>query len=407
MHPGMEVWATVTSNMLQGDYIFEFPPVVTMFILLAMTFGILLSFDRLRARTAFGIMVGQVILYLLLSFILWMGSKRVDLMIIPAFLATSLAYLVVISNEMRERLFLKRVFGPYVAPELMDLMYQTREVPALGGEQISGSAFFSDLQGFTTFSEQLSPTDLVALLNEYLTRMTDTLMGHRGTLDKYEGDAIIAFFGAPIRDEAHAIQAVSAAIQMQNALAELRQKWGSEGDKWPDSIKEIQMRIGVNSGDMLVGNVGSEGRMNYTMMGDTVNVAARLESSAKQYGVLTQISEATALLMPENVAMRKLGATQLVGKTRPAVTYEVLGFVDDLTDADRQLLDLWPQAMAAIDEQQWDKATEILTRTAELERVYAHRPTHPSRVYLETRIPAWSTQNLANDWQAVWVYHAK
>ncbi len=407
MHPGMEVWATVISNLRQGHFINTVPELLLYVILIFMTYIVLLSFDRLRARIAFSIMFAQLLLYLALSYVLWGFSTSIDLMLMPAFIGTSLSYLIVISNEMRERLFLKKVFGPYVAPELMDLMYKTREVPALGGEQVSGSAFFSDLQGFTTFSEQLTPTDLVALLNEYLTSMTDTLMDHRGTLDKYEGDAIIAFFGAPVHDETHAIQAVHAAIHMQNGLAELRKKWAGEGDKWPDSIKQIQMRIGVNSGDMLVGNVGSEGRMNYTMMGDTVNVAARLESSAKQYGVLTQISEATALLMPGNIALRKLGATQLVGKTSPAVSYEVLGFQDELSQADQELLTLWPQAMEAIDHQNWDEAIRILTKTAALERVYAHRPTNPSRVYLDIRIPFWRLQPGSEDWKAVWILDAK
>ena len=407
MHPGMEVWATLISNMQLGHYIVTFHWLLQLTLLSIIAFIILFTFDRFLARNAFVIMLGQLLFYVLLMYGLWRGFQRIDLTLLPALMASFTAYLIVISNEMRERLFLRRVFGPYVAPELMDLMYQTREVPALGGEQVSGSAFFSDLQGFTTFSEELTPVNLVALLNEYLTDMTDTLMAHRGTLDKYEGDAIIAFFGAPIPDDKHAIQAVKAAINMQTALHNLRAKWASEGDKWPESIWGIQMRIGVNSGDMLVGNVGSEGRMNYTMMGDTVNVAARLESSAKQYGVLTHISEPTALLMPENIALRKLGATQLLGKTRSAISYEVLGFVEDLTEADRQLLKLWPQAMEAIANQEWPAAINILTQTLALERQYAHRPTNPSQVYLEIRIPHWQAEDHEADWQPVWIFNSK
>lgn len=407
LHPGMEVWATVLSNFTQNDFIYQFPKIPLFLILFGMGFVILYSFDHLKVRFAFPIILLQLLLYLLLAYLLWSGDARILLPLVPPLLVSTLAYIIVFSNEMRERLFMKRVFGPYISPELMQLMYQTREAPSLGGEQITGTAFFSDLQGFTRFSEKLTPVKLVALLNEYLTVMTDSLMELRGTLDKYEGDAIIAFFGAPVADEEHAHQGVKAAITMQRGLADLRKKWESEGDDWPEEIKDLQMRIGINSGEMLVGNVGSKGRMNFTMMGDTVNVAARLESSAKQYGVLTQISEVTARQMPPEIILRRLGATQLVGKSRAAVSYEVFGYAQDLSQADHELLQIWPKALTAINDQDWDLAESLFQQTLALERQYAGRPTNPSQVYLDIRIPNWREQELAADWEAVWVFDSK
>lgn len=407
MHPGMEIWTTVLSNYLNEDFIYPVPKTIFLILLLGLSFSVLLSFDRLKPRYGFLIILSQFATYIGVAYVLWVYESRFLLPIAPAVFVSLLSYLLVFSNEMRERIFLKRVFGPYIAPELMQLMYQTREAPALGGQQVNGSAFFSDLQGFTKFSEKLSPVRLVSLLNEYLTDMTDSLMDLRGTLDKYEGDAIIAFFGAPVTDSEHAHQAVKAAITMQQGLADLRKKWDSEGDDWPPEIRNLQMRIGINSGEMLVGNVGSKGRMNFTMMGDTVNVAARLESSAKQYGVLTHISEATALQMPSEIILRKLGATRLVGKENAAVSYEVFGYANDLSAEDMELLKLWPTALEAVEAQKWALAIDLFNQTLALERQYTGRPTNPSEVYLNIRIPGWQSQQLEDNWTPIWIFDSK
>ncbi len=407
LHPGMEIWATVLSNYLQSDYLYDIPAIILIVILSGMSFLILLGFDRLEPRYGFLILISQMSIYVFAAYLLWSNHPKYMLPLSPAILISLLSYLLVFSNEMREKLFLKRVFGPYIAPELMELMYQTRESPALGGQQVNGSAFFSDLQGFTKFSEKLSPTKLVSLLNEYLTDMTDSLMDLRGTLDKYEGDAIIAFFGAPVTDAEHAHQAVKAAIAMQQGLSTLRKKWDSEGDNWPPEIKNLQMRIGINSGEMLVGNVGSKGRMNFTMMGDTVNVAARLESSAKQYGVLTHISEATARQMPPEIILRRLGATRLVGKANVSVSYEVFGYAHDLTSEDHRLLEIWPNALEAVEQRNWDLAIKLFKQTLSLERRYTGRPTNPSEVYLKIRIPGWQSIDPDENWSPVWVFESK
>ncbi len=407
IHPGMEIWATILSNLSQKNYVHPFNGALLQIILFGMGFLILYAFDQYKPRHAYGIFLSIILTYFFLAFVVWRGPSRTMLPVSPGIIIGLLAYLTVFSNEMRERIFLKRVFGAYVAPELMHHMRQTGKSPSLGGAQILGTAFFSDIQGFTKFSEKLTPTKLVALLNEYLTSMTEEIMNHNGTLDKYVGDAIVAFYGAPVMFPEHALFAVKTAISMQNKLSALRLKWENEGDEWPREIKDLQMRIGINTGDMLVGNVGSRGRMNYTMIGDTVNTASRLESSAKDHGVLIQISESTAKHLPKDIILRELGATRLLGKSEASISYEVFGMDKDLSEEDIELLKIWPLALQSIQEQEWEQAEELFNLTLALERNYDGRPTNPSKVYLETRIPFWRENQISESRKTVWVYETK
>jgi adenylate cyclase len=407
MHPGMEIWATVLSNFTQSDFIYPFPNIPLFLLLIGISISTLLSFDRMKARFAFIIMFGSILTFVLFSYILWLLTPRIFLPIVPALSVGIISYLVVLTNEMRERLFLKQVFGPYISPELMNVVYKTRKIPELGGEQINGTAFFSDLQHFTKISEKLGPTQLVTFLNEYLTDMTDILIKNGGTLDKYEGDAIIAFFGAPVHTSVHPVNAVHAAIDMQKRLGQLREKWQSEGDKWPQEVKNLQMRIGINSGEMLVGNVGSRGRMNYTMMGDTVNVAARLESSAKQYGISIHISDETAKGLPDSIALRNLGKKRLVGKSQASESYEVLGNFNELNAEAKRMLTIWSSALEAVTVRAWNEANDLFLQTNELESTRPGQIVNPSKLYLDIRLPYWRDQELDDNWEAIWEFENK
>ena len=201
-------------------------------------------------------------------------------------------------TEGKDKAYLKASFGNYVSPELIDQMFESGEAPSLGGEEGYNTAFFSDIASFSSFSEKLEATELVELLNEYLEAMTNILLENGGTLDKYIGDAIVAFYGAPMEVDDHELLACRTAIKMQKRLEELRGIWQEEGERWPEIVHHMQNRIGINTGPMVTGNMGSDSRMNYTMMGDTVNLAARLESSAKQYGIYTV--SYTHLTLPTN-----------------------------------------------------------------------------------------------------------
>ena len=181
------------------------------------------------------------------------------------------------------------------------------------------TAFFTDLANFTTFSEKLSAEDLVSLLNDYFTEMTDILVKNDGTLDRYDGDAIKAFFGAPLYFEDHAKKACWTCIEMQERLAELRKEYKEQGRP------ELVMRVGINTGEMVVGNMGSKTRMNYGMNGDSVNLAARLEGANKQYGTCTIISEFTYQEAKDYIEVRELDTLRVVGRSTPITIYELLG----------------------------------------------------------------------------------
>lgn len=405
-YPGMEIWATILSNFRQQDFITVVPDYLNVLNTILVTLLAFWIFSQFPARYGYP-GLGLVLVYILgLAIYLW-ASQRILVNITMPLTGFIFAYGFIFFNEQKDKLFLKKAFSTYISPDLIDIMYANHEEPQLGGETTMGTPFFTDIQRFSSFSELMSPQDLVALLNEYLTDMTNILLEERGTLDKYEGDAIIAFFGAPVRLPDHAERAAHAAIRMQQRLGELREKWRQEGDRWPDVVHQMRMRIGLSSGEIVTGNMGSKTRMNYTMMGDTVNTAARLESSAKVYGVYTQISHHTAALLGDDFALRELGTTRVFGKKEALTTYEILDYTRDITSADRELLELWPKALALVKEQDWKGARAIFQQTELLERQFEGRPTNPSKVYLEERIPHWQADPPGENWDGVWVLSGK
>lgn len=287
----------------------------------------------------------------------------------------------------KDKAFLKNAFGSYISPELIDEMYSTGEPPKLGGDSGIITAYFTDIQGFSTFSEKLSATELVELLNEYLTAMTDILLEDRGTLDKYEGDAIIAFFGAPMPLPDHATRSCKVALAMQKSLVELTVKWKSEGDKWPEIVHAMKMRIGINTGEIVTGNMGSRDRMNYTMMGDSVNLAARLEEAAKQYGIFTQLSQYTKDEIEDGIFhFRELDTIKVMGKTEPVTTFDLIGLVGDTEDFLVELCEKFDKGIALYKAQQWDDAISIFNETLAFEHKRfpdLMEKSNPSKIYIE------------------------
>jgi len=310
----------------------------------------------------------------------------------------------------KDKAFLKSAFGNYISPELIDEMYKSGEPPKLGGEVGVRTAYFTDIQGFSTFSEKLSPTQLVELLNEYLTAMTDILLEEKGTLDKYEGDAIIAFFGAPMPLEDHAAKACHVANRMQEKLAELRLKWTSEGDKWPEIVHQMRMRIGINSGEIVTGNMGSASRMNYTMMGDSVNLAARLEESAKQYGIFTQSSAASVKLAGDEFLWRELDTVKVVGKSEAVLTFDLLGLKATAPEFLIQLSEKFSLAISLYKSQRFPEALELFKETLEYE--FQRYPelkgvkANPSEIYID-RCEEYIKMPPPPDWDGVYTLTSK
>ncbi len=230
------------------------------------------------------------------------------------------------ATEERDKRQLRKAFELYLNPDVMNEMLEQPENLQLGGKELELSVMFSDIRGFTTISEKLSPQALVHLLNEYLSPMTDIVFAKRGTLDKYIGDAVMAFFGAPIQTPLHAANACDAALEMMVSLERLRERWRIED---PD-IPNVDIGIGINSGPMVVGNMGSQQRFNYTVMGDNVNLASRLEGLNKEYGTHILVSEPTLQAARKGLkdesayTARELDSVRVKGKKEPVRLFELI-----------------------------------------------------------------------------------
>ena len=285
-------------------------------------------------------------------------------------------------QEGQDKKFLKNTFGNYISSELVDQMYESKKIPELGGEEGYHTLIFSDVASFSSFSEAMTAPELVELLNEYLTAMTQIILDNGGTIDKYIGDAIVAFYGAPVDVNDHENKAILTVIQMNKKLEELRGKWRSEGDKWPDLVKNMQHRVGVNTGYLVTGNMGSELQMNYTCMGDTVNLAARLESGSKQWGIDAQVAESVYEKAKDNFVFRKLGGVRVKGKKEPVNVYELLCQKgNEPKDLDK-LLKQFEKARDLYLKQDWDKAIIAFEACNRLENMFKGRHTNPSLTYI-------------------------
>ncbi len=291
-------------------------------------------------------------LVILLNLAAWQYANLV-LPLASVLVMISLIYIINMSYGFFVEFLGKRqlagLFGQYVPPELVDEMAKNPKSFSLEGESREMTVMFSDVRGFTTISEGLDPKQLSQLMNEFLTPMTHVIHYNRGTIDKYMGDAIMAFWGAPMFDKQHAKNALHAAIEMIHALAKLNQEFSAKG--WPP----INIGIGLNSDVMTVGNMGSEFRMAYTVMGDGVNLASRLESLTKNYGVHIIVSEFTKALVPE-FAYRELDNVRVKGKEKPVAIFEPIGEETQIDAATKERLKLYHEALKLYRSQNWDLA---------------------------------------------------
>ena len=318
-------------------------------------------------------------------------------------LAASLALLLVLYLlhtsynffiESRRERWITRLFGQYVPREIVEEMSRRGERYSLEGESRRMTVLFSDIAGFTTLSERFEPRQLTQLMQCYLTPLTRIIHEHRGTIDKYIGDAIMAFWGAPLADPEHARHAVAAALAMARGLRALDDDFRARG--WPP----LRARTGINSGLMSVGNMGSEFRVSYTVLGDAVNLASRLEGTAKQYGAEIVISEYTRALVPE-YACRELDRVRVKGRTQPVAMFEPLGLADDLDAQQSAELAEYEEALRAYQRRDWSRAEIGFRRLREQQpdcRIYA--------LYLD-RLATLRAEPPLMDWDGVFNLESK
>ncbi len=222
--------------------------------------------------------------------------------------------------EGREKRKMKKLFGQYVSKDVYEQLVANPSLARLGGQRREMTVLFSDIRGFTTVTERGQPEEIVGMLNEYFTRMVDLVFQHHGTVDKFVGDMVMALFGAPLDDPQHADHAVQAALDMITELAKLNARWKAEG-----RYAELDIGVGINTGAMIAGNIGSDAIMSYTVIGDAVNLGSRLESLNKQYGTRIIISDATRARLTGQYQFRPLGDVVVKGKTQPVAIFEVVG----------------------------------------------------------------------------------
>ena len=360
-----------------------------------------------------------LVLYLYFGFETFAQSHIVWPITAPACAGLSTSFIgfaamVVIEQKAKGRL--KGMFGSYVSSELVEQMVASGEEPSLGGEETEITAFFSDVQAFSSFSELLTPNGLVDLMNEYLTAMTNILQEERGTLDKYIGDAIVAMYGAPIPMKDHAYQAVRTSILMQQKQIELRKKWVPEVEKWGKChglVTQMQTRIGCNTGTATVGNMGALDRFNYTMMGDMVNLAARCESGAKAYGAYIMVTEETKLSSEktkDDIAFRYLDKIVVKGRSQPVAMYEPTGFMSELTQETQDCLDCFQQGIDKYLAQDWKGALNLFEKAKEMEPnkpgVTPGVKDNPSMILID-RCKVMMENPPGDDWDGVYVMTTK
>ncbi len=317
---GIEIHANILNTLLTGNFIIQ-PPALLGAIA---SFVIIMLVSLLASRVKNSISVPVLLVFIFVTFL---GTSflfdHFSLLIDYATPITGslLSYVSIIlyrsSTEEREKRKIRSMFGKYVSPEVVAQMIDNP--PELGGVDRELTVFFSDIRGFTSLSETLTPQELVKHLNEYLSAMTDIIISTGGTLDKYVGDEIMCFWGAPLEVSDHAFRACTCALLQKKRLEELNAQWPGE--------KRLAIGIGINTGIMTVGNMGSAGRMNYTLMGDNVNLGARLEGTNKVYGTMIIVSEYTYAMVKDRFIFRELDTIRVKGKNRPVVIYELVDTV--------------------------------------------------------------------------------
>jgi adenylate cyclase len=399
VYPGLEVHANVVDNILRQTFLFR-PAWASVFDLTAIVFmGLITGLVLPRLRVFYSVMLIGVLFagYLVVSqafFIhegIWLNAVYPLLTVVVVYTAITFYRYV---TEEREKKKIRGAFNYYVTASVVNEMLKNPEKLKLGGEKKELTVLFSDIRGFTSLAEQMAPEALVYLLNEYLTEMTDVVFEFDGLLDKYIGDAIMAVFGAPLEQTDHPHRACHTALRMMRRLADLQGKWESEGNP------RLEVGIGINTGPMVVGNMGSKRRFDYTVMGDAVNLGSRLEGINKEYGTHTVISEFTYERVRTDFACRELDAVRVKGRARPVRIFELVAGKGEI-DSRLAILEPFAQGLSYYRSQEWDKAELKFNQVLD-----SLKDDYPARLYLK-RLASLRQDPPAKGWDGVFTMTRK
>jgi adenylate cyclase len=394
--PGVEIHGQVIHTLLQKNWGREagLLPKLGFYLAVMLLFGCLVV--RVTPFAAMGVLVAFILLLYGLSFFLFL---RLNLWVPTLLLSGGLA--VVYAGhifahywiESQEKRWLRQAFGHYVSESVVEAIIANPERLQLGGEEVEVTVLFADLVDFSTLAENTAPRELIRLLDEYFSAMMDIILAHKGTLDKFIGDAIMAFWGAPLPLSDHAVLACEAALEMQATTHRMQGGWKSQG------FPLISARIGLHTGPVIAGNVGSTKRFNYTVMGDTVNLAARLEGANKNYGTEIILSEATRRRLGDAFLVRELDLVQVRGRAQPESLYELLRGMP--AGGPPAWLLAFEQARRAYLEEQWVEAAELFQ-----EGINLNPADQPGQVFLK-RCRKYLEKPPPPEWKGVFVLENK
>jgi len=393
--PGIALHANIIDNILYERALYR-PTWMWGFDLIAITFlGMFLSFIYPRIKPVFttGVTILLAAAYLALNYYVF-DQMHVSLTITYPVTAILVVYMGITlyhyTMEEREKRFIRSAFSFYLAPAVIDDLMNDPSKLKLGGENKRVTIFFSDIVGFTSISETLPTEQLVRLLNEYLTEMSDIVLKNRGTVDKYIGDAVMAIFGAPVDYPDHAATACLTSLEMHQRLDELNKKWSAQ------DYPALRCRIGLNTGEVKVGNMGSLKRMDYTVIGDEVNLASRLEGANKAYGTHFMVSEATYQDAKDVIEARELDLITVAGRLKPVRVYQVLTRKGQLSPQKAELVLTFTRALESYRQTKFMEALGLFQKCLEIE---PQDP--PAKVYLQ-RCQAYIETPPPLDWDGVW-----
>lgn len=360
--PNVGIHSALANMILTQDFLDDSNPAISIVLSLLFTLGLSFYIEKFSTRRSLLAGIVALILSVLLLFLFFFISRKYIGVVVPL-VSVALTFLTLSAINfiitIREKSFLRTAFSRYLSPDVIEEIIADPSKLNLGGEKKRLTAIFTDIEGFSGISEKMDPADLVKMLNLYLSRMSDIILQYRGTIDKYEGDAIISFFGAPIAMENHAEQACTTAIIMKKAELELNDYILKEG------ISDLPLltRIGINTGEMIVGNMGTSNKMDYTVMGNSVNLAARLEGVNKRYrtkGIL--ISEHTRMEIGETFILRKLDKVRVVGVQTPMRLYELIGFTNEIDKNGKEWLESWEKALEEFEKKLYSSALQLFQK---------------------------------------------
>ena len=363
--PGVSVHATMLDNLLAGDYLQDLPAGASIALIVILTLAAAFAATYAQ-RTVTEALLSAGVLAAIVG--LAVGGYLVDFwvpMVVPlvtVFLALAAANVANYATEGAQKRFIRGAFGQYLSPAVISELESDPDKLRLGGEKRELTMFFSDIQGFTTLSEGLQPEQLSGFLNHYLTELVSIIQDAGGTIDKFEGDAIIAFWNAPLDLHDHPLRAVRAALACQERLAELRPEYAkpiteaAANGEIPGVGREIYTRIGLNTAEVSVGNFGSRTRFDYTALGDGMNLASRLEGANKVFGTYAMISHATRERIGDAYPVRELGRIAVVGRLEPVTVYEPFSASD--YEQRREVLETYDRALRLWYNNRLDEARE-------------------------------------------------